>query len=262
MRVFISKTEIEGSLREVGLIEGDVVFLHIDTSIVAQIKENRPNEGLHLILQSLKDIIGFSGTIIVPTFSYSFCRQEKFDPNSSESHGVGHFAEFFRKLPGVVRSLDPIFSVAAHGHMAREVCDVSLDECFGPQSVFGKIHRFNAKILCLGCSLDRATFVHYCEKSHGVDYRYDKIFEGQVLMAESGPALVAIKYFVRDYSFKLTTDLTLLKKVLKEKRQLKVSSIGRVGLLATCCKDFFDAAREILDQDMRGLTKSDEDVAL
>ncbi|WP_089503411.1 AAC(3) family N-acetyltransferase [Campylobacter pinnipediorum] len=48
---------------------------------------------------------------MMPTFTYSFCDRDIYDKEKSKSK-VGILGEFFRKLKGVYRTDDPIFSFA------------------------------------------------------------------------------------------------------------------------------------------------------
>ncbi|MBL6989689.1 MAG: AAC(3) family N-acetyltransferase [Bacteriovoracaceae bacterium] len=256
-RQIVGFNEIVRGLHAVGITKGDVVMLHADTVVLAQIPSISLEERLDILLESIKEVLGKAGTLVVPTFTYSFCRSEVYDVNDSPSKDVGAFPEYVRKRPEAKRSLDPIFSVAAIGSSAQELCEVELKDCFGQGSFFGKLHKMNAKIVCLGCSLDRATFIHYCEKAHGIDYRYNKTFSGEIIDKSGVLRECSIQYFVRDYSYKFTTDLTMLKERLKEQNKFSIGEIGRFGIYGTTAVDFFNETQAILDEFPNGLVKQD-----
>ena len=70
----------------------------------------------------LEEILGEDGTLVVPTFNYSFTQGDVFDIRHSPS-SVCVISEYFRNRTGVVRSSDPIFSVAAKGRHANRFAD-------------------------------------------------------------------------------------------------------------------------------------------
>ena len=57
----------------------------------------------------LKKLIGKNGTIIIPTFTYSFTRTRKFDVLKSKSE-IGNFSENYRLIYPRNRTSHPIFS--------------------------------------------------------------------------------------------------------------------------------------------------------
>jgi hypothetical protein len=63
------------------------------------------------LLQTLREAVGPEGTLLVPTYTFSFFRQEPFDVEGTPTEGGAwsasrDFLEFFRRQPGAVRSRD------------------------------------------------------------------------------------------------------------------------------------------------------------
>jgi len=185
----------------------------------------------------------------MPAFSYSFTKGEAFDICHTPST-VGMVTERFRQLSGVGRTSDPIFSFACRGPLASELCAIPPGECFGSQSVFAALHRLNAHIVDLGCSLSRGgTFVHYVETAHQVDYRYSKVFSGIVIAPGGRTAECSVIYNVRDLTRRSEADLQRLQKRLAEDGKLRTAEIGRSRILAMTANDLFDTAWKMLDED-------------
>lgn len=69
------------------------------------------NEFLQTILNCFFEVIGKEGTLIMPTFTYSFYKNEVYDKINSKTK-MGALNEYFRKQTGVKRTNDPIFSFA------------------------------------------------------------------------------------------------------------------------------------------------------
>jgi len=204
-----------------------------------------------VLFAALEEVLGPDGTLVMPTFTYSFTKGEPFDAAATPST-VGLLTEAFRSRPGVRRSRDPIFSVAARGPLADRFAAAATNDCFGPHSAFAILAAQDAWLACLGCSLDRLTFTHYVEQTAGVDYRYFKTFSG--LCLDGGVETPAsVRYFVRDLDRNTTIDLSRLKADLAQSGALATSAVGRVGLSAVRCSAFEAAARALLARNPSGL---------
>jgi aminoglycoside 3-N-acetyltransferase len=209
-----------------------------------------PNERrLDLLIEAIEAAIGGDGTLVMPAFSYSFTRGEPFDICNTPST-AGMLTERFRTRPGVRRTADPIFSFATRGPLARELCAIPVKECFGAESVFAALHRLNAHIIDLGCSMSRGgTFVHYVETAHGVDYRYNKVFSGTVILPNGQTGESSVVYNVRDLARRSDADLGRLQKRLADDGKSRTVEVGRSRILAVTASDLFDTAWKMLDED-------------
>jgi aminopeptidase-like protein/aminoglycoside N3'-acetyltransferase len=198
MQGHYNRRNLADALRAVGMRRGDVVFSHSNIGYFGLLEEGRtPQAVFSTILGAFQDVLGPEGTLVVPTFTYSFCRQQMFDPNHTPST-CGAFTEMLRQLPASRRSRDPIFSVAAVGARADELTrDVPL-ECFGPGSFWDQFLQLNGLVCNLNCDAG-STFIHHVERQFRVPYRYDKLFTGQ--MIESGQVRkTAAIFFCQDLS--------------------------------------------------------------
>jgi aminoglycoside 3-N-acetyltransferase len=258
----IAPSAVTDALFSIGITPGSLVLLHADAIVAAQFlpipaERNAAslnddsltnNQRLDLLIEAIEAAIG-GGTLVVPVFSYSFTKGEPFDVRSTPS-AVGMVSERFRTRPGVRRSADPIFSFACRGPLAEELCEVPANECFGTESVFAALHRRNAHIVNLGCSLSRGgTFVHYVETAHGVDYRYKKVFSGTVISPDGRAVESSVIYNVRDLTRRSDADLRRLQKRLADDGKLRIATVGRSQILAVTANDLFDTAWKMLDED-------------
>jgi aminopeptidase-like protein/aminoglycoside N3'-acetyltransferase len=124
--------------------------------------------------------------MLLPAFSFSFCRNETFNPQATSAVPGGwsssvEFLEFFRRRPGVVRSVDPILSVAGLGPQAKHLLTRLPDTSYGRDCLYQRLLQAKAKICCIGAALDESPFLHYVEVALGVPYRYNKLFTGVIL---------------------------------------------------------------------------------
>jgi len=224
----ITPGDISLAFRQCGVKSGDVLMLHADAMVLAQLQEMDNKQRYDIFFEALDETLGPLGTLILPTYTYNFTKNENYSSLESPST-VGDLTEYFRHMPGVVRSHDPIFSIAVKGHLAKEYMATSSENSFGPESIFALMAKHDARIACLGCSLDRITFIHFIEQMSQVDYRYLKTFSGHIV-SEDRQDYVSVRYFVRDLKRDAVTDTTRLKRHLEEKSLLTKASIGRVGL--------------------------------
>jgi len=247
----ISGGDIIAAFQRCGVGRGDVLMLHADAMVLAQLPPMAPDARFDVLFDALDAVLGPDGTLVLPTFTYSFTKGEPFEAAATPS-AVGLLTEAFRTRPGVMRSKDPIFSVAARGRLAERFAEAASDDCFGPTSAFAHLAQQNAWLACLGCSLDRATFTHYVEQTTGVDYRSFKTFTG--VRIEDGIEMPAsVRYFVRDLDRETAIDLSGLKAALTQAGRLTTAAVGRVGLSAVRCRDFEVAAAALLAQNPSGL---------
>lgn len=239
------------AFRSCGIARGDALMLHCDAMVLAQMPPMPKTERFDVFFRALDEVLGDGGTLILPTFTYSFTKGEPFSPADTPST-VGPLTEHFRRMPGALRSRDPLFSVAARGRLAQVFASAGTDDCFGPASAFAILEDRDAWLGCLGCSLDRITFTHYVEQKMHVDYRYPKIFEGKTV--ENGSERkTSVSYFVRDLDRQTTVDLSRLKARLASNGALATAALGRIGLTAVKATVFLAEAQALLAAQPNGL---------
>jgi aminoglycoside 3-N-acetyltransferase len=259
----IAPSAVTDALNSIGIKPGGVVLVHADAIVAAQfpaVPALSNEQRLDLLIEAIEAAVRRDGTLVMPAFSYSFTKGEAFDIRHTPS-AVGMLAERFRTRPGVLRTPDPIFSFACSGPRARELCALPVNECFGAESVFAALHRLNAHVVNLGCSLTRGgTFVHYVETAHGVDYRYKKVFSGTVISPSGQSSECSVVYNVRDLTRKSDADLCRLQKRLADEGKLRTAEVGRSRIIAVTASDVFDTAWKMLDEDPVSLIAEGFDV--
>ena len=259
-RITISPSDVTDALLSIGVKPGGVVMVHPDAIVAAQFPsidgsnmDGSNHERLDLLIDAMLAAVGANGTLVTPTFSYSFTKGEVFNVRNTPS-AVGMVSERFRKRPGVHRTADPIFSFACYGPLAQTLSVIPAGECFGAESVFGALHRWNAHIVDLGCSMNRGgTFVHYVETAYGVDYRYKKTFSGTIISADGDTTACSVVYIVRDLTRKSAAELARLQKRLADDGKSRTVQVGRSPIMAVSAGDLFDTAWKMLDEDPASL---------
>jgi aminoglycoside 3-N-acetyltransferase len=249
-----SREDILSALREAGIRQGDTIFVHSDLTAFGKILPDVSREEyLDAFISALQEAVGEQGTLIMPTFSYSFCKKQQYDPATTPST-VGILTERFRKLPGVVRSNDPIFSAAAWGKDKEYFTTVGTD-CFGANSVFEKLHERDALIVFLGPRFD-ITYMHFIEQRYEVPYRFIKNFSG-TMITPGGPRELTVAYNVRPLDQDIDYDLERIAAFLDARGALKKTQLGHSIIRCVRAKDAFKHITEGFGQNIRLLLKED-----
>ncbi len=176
-----SKADLVSAFRSAGLTEGDVVLSYTNLGLLGIPKEgNNRQVADQVLLDAFLDVLGKPGTLCVPTYTYSFPKGEAFDPEHTPS-AVKGWSEFVRQQSGVIRTCDPIFSVAALGARADELTkDVPMASfapgCFWQRFVEADGWVINVNLWAI------SGLAHYVERYLNVPYRYDKLFVGDFIL--------------------------------------------------------------------------------
>jgi|GEM_PF-354681 aminoglycoside 3-N-acetyltransferase len=166
----VTKSDLRKGIKEVGIKKGDVVMVHSSLSNFGYIEG-----GAKTIINVLKEIVGKNGTLVFPTFTYSYIdRNNPFNPKKTPSQ-TGTIPEFFRNQKDVKRSLSPTHSIAVWGKYS-ELLTKSHDikRPYSRNGPFGKLYKLNGKILLLGVSEETISFFHAIEDWVGMPYLVDE----------------------------------------------------------------------------------------
>lgn len=133
-----------------------------------QLRAAFPDLTMESLIQSLQAIVSKNGSIIMPAFTYCYVKTdgdfEIFDHDYSPAK-VGAVSEFFRHMPGVVRTSSPTHSFVLWGKAARAISpDNSPESPLGAGSILEWLtDQANSFILMLGSDFQAFTYGHYLE---------------------------------------------------------------------------------------------------
>ena len=188
-----TKLMLRDVLSDLDIQKGDVVCIHAFLPSFGIIEG-----GCETIYKTLRSFVGPTGTIIVPTFTYSYRRNEVFDVSRSVSIN-GVFSEYIRKLDGVYRNDDPLVSFAGIGTNVNEIIKRNSKNCFGPGSVFESMFAANAKFIGFGVGWDDGySFMMHLEKLANVPFREDRLFVGKSIGKNGVTFVDEAVHFVRN----------------------------------------------------------------
>ena len=143
LRPYLTQAEIKAALEQAGIARGDVVLGHFALSRFGYIEGGA--EGL---IDTLLSIIGADGTLVMPTFTFSWIGRLPYDPQVTPSR-VGAVTNCFWKRDGALRSDHPTHSFAAMGkHAANLLAGHDYTHSpLSPNSPLSRLADLDAKIL-------------------------------------------------------------------------------------------------------------------
>ena len=159
---------IAEDLQALGVRRGGVLLVHSSFRSLGPVPG-----GIDTLLEGLWRALGEQGTLAFPALSYQYVTREHpvFDIQSTPCN-VGAIPEYFRKLPGTLRSMHPTHSVSAQGPQAAVLLDGHrLDRTPGGiHSPYARLRDLGGQVLMLGCGLLPNTSLHAVEEAADAPY--------------------------------------------------------------------------------------------
>lgn len=242
----ISTQDLYDCLKELGIEKGDIICVHSHLMGFGRPLLKR-QDFMKAIVDTLKEAIGKEGTLIMPTFTYSFCNNQIYDLDESSS-AVGVLTEYYRNCENVKRTWHPIFSFAIGGYRQEEYLDIGPD-AFSLDSVYGKMIRDHGKLVMLGGNYGY-TFYYLAEEHVNVEHRYFKIFTGNI--AAFGERFkTRVPYFVRDLEMKSDLDEEKLSKFLLDTKCQNQADFAKGTVSVIDCRKMYDEVSNALKRNQK-----------
>ena len=234
-----TRAQLAAALEQVGLRAGDTVFCHSNIGFFGVPEGGmRADNVYHTLLGAFFDVLGDEGTLVLPTFTYSFPRGEVYDPHNTPS-SCGVFTEMLRRDPRALRSLDPSYSVAAIGRRARELTQDAPQNSFADNCFFERFLAADGIICNLNFDAG-STFIHYVERRLQVPYRYDKAFRG-TLLEHGTPRPWRNVIHVMDLGNELTlAEFEPFDRLAREQGVARSAPVGRGAVVGLRARDTFE----------------------
>lgn len=173
--------DLHKSLMLLGVQRGSNVFIHANLGLLGR-GNFAISEVPSAVLSKIEGIVGKSGSICLPAFTYSAGRSEIYKPYTPQGlREMGSLSlEAFAR--SYMRSMDPMFGVLCYGDKSFKLFEGLGNNSFGPKSFFERAMDMNFRMLLfsVGCG---TTFLHEIERQIGVIYRTEKIFSYEIQRA-------------------------------------------------------------------------------
>ncbi len=159
----------------------------------------------------------------------------------------GEVSETFRKRPDVRRSWHPTHSVCACGRDVAGLLD-GHHLCATPcraDSVYGRgLLSRDARILLLGCGLNRMTFLHGVEEWVGVPGRLGPLCDYLLVTPESTRLSVSCQPYTRDVS----PNFPRVHNTLAERGALLEGRVGDMSAILLSCRTVYAVTAQLLER--------------
>jgi len=164
----VTRQDVCVALQQLGVKNGDICLFH------SSFKSLGPVEGgAEAVIGGFEDCLGPEGTLVAPTLCSSDFFNSYVNWHLDKPSEVGYLPEYFRKLPGTLRSDQATHSVAARGKLAHELtyehaaygyhlCPFG-KTAFADSSPWVKMYNRHAKVVFLGVTMRYNTFKHMIE---------------------------------------------------------------------------------------------------
>ena len=154
-------------LRALGVPPGGLLIVHSSFKALGL-----PDASPADVIATLLECLGPDGTLMMPSFTYSFAgiwNAEPFDIETTPAWRIGVLPETLRAWPGTLRSAHTTFSVVALGPLAREITSGRENASgLGAGSAYDAAHTLGARILLLGVTSARNSMIHFAEAASGL----------------------------------------------------------------------------------------------
>lgn len=163
-----TKDDLIKCLWNMGLTGREAIMIHSSMKAIGEVEG-----GADTVVDALMEFFG-EGLLMTPTHTWAQMSAEyaTFDPKT-EPACVGIIPNTFMKRKGVVRSLHPTHSIAAYGKIAEEYIrgeENATTPC-PPGGCWDRLGKIGAKILLLGVTHTRNTFIHSVDEAMGLKDR-------------------------------------------------------------------------------------------
>ena len=242
--------------KEIDIKKSDTVMFHGNLAVIDQTKFKNKKKNINFFFKELISYFEKKGTIVFPTFTYSFTNTKEYNIKKTPSE-VGMFSEEFRKLKKITRTKNPIFSVGVIGKNKNSFLKSNELDSFGKNSAFDILKKLNGKIVCLGCDFNRITFTHHLEQMTKVNYRFFKNFKGVIINGKSKKNIVT-SYYVRKIKKTTQIDLSRLKKKALLKKKIYITKFRRFEVICIKANDFYKIGKKLIKADPLSLIKGNQ----
>ncbi len=229
----------------IGLCKGDAVLLHSSYKSMGGV-----GGGIETVINALLSVIGDTGTLIAPAFTFSYVTEENPVFHYVEMPScVGAISEYVRHMDGAKRSINPTHSCSVIGAKRDFYVDGHENDRtpIGVHSPIYKLHKDGGKILMLGCSLNSNTSMHGVEEHFRTSYVFDSVPKKYTMVMEHETYDIDYyRHYITQHGYK--TKFAIVEDLLDE-RTLRIDSIHGAKSYLMDAAGLWKTAMEALRRD-------------
>lgn len=213
----MKQSDIEKGLSALGLKTGDIVLLHSSLASFGHVEG-----GAECVVEAFLNVLGASGTLVVPTFG-----------------ALGIITETVSKDPRAIHSVHPLASVAAIGADAEALCanHWEADTAHGEDTPYMRIAERGGYVCLAGVDQDRNTTLHTVEALLKLPYLATRT---ESFSVDGGPVTSTWHYFPGPHR-----DFIGLDPILRERNVMRMGRIGDSVIRLMKSRELIDVCLEI-----------------
>jgi len=237
------------ALRACGLKQGDIALVSTELFSLGCMEGLRDRQVFYnAYVQAFREVLGPEGTLVVNSYSFQVGRMGIPYEHEKTPCTTGAFSQHVLTQPDCIRSLHPVFSVAALGAQASRICCNVSRSNYGAESPVDRMLKAGAKAVRLGLGFAANVFLHYAEAVYGVPYMYNKVFDVEVFekgRPVEGPFMAVVRYLDLDLKF----DFSKIQESVGTAGVVKSSVLGAGQVNAVTASDYVEIAIQLLKKD-------------
>lgn len=160
--------QLQAQLKKMNISRDGTLLVHSSYKAMGEVKG-----GAETVIDALCGYMA-EGLLVMPTHSWATVNAGNavFDPASTPSC-TGILGQLLLRREGAVRTIHPTHSLAVYGRDAADFAagEESMTTPCGRKGCMGKLLDRKAKVLFIGCGLDKNTFLHGVEEWCGIENR-------------------------------------------------------------------------------------------
>ncbi|MBM3708594.1 MAG: hypothetical protein FJW69_09730 [Actinobacteria bacterium] len=246
----VNQAIIVNGLKELGLKNGDILFLHSSLKSFGYVEG-----GAETVVKAFLEVLGEEGTLVVPIFRSYFWDgpDQVWDRNNSPSL-MGIISETVRNWKGNYRSYHAPHPISAVGKLAEDITERHNISDFSFDSPFSRLLELNAWIMLLGVDYNRCTMIHLIEERAEIPYRRWVDLTGTVI---NNGISHRMTYPFQARHYGVENDFNLIGKRLKSEGKVNIGNIGKSTIRLFRSKDLYECCMRSIRQDPLSLISYD-----
>ena len=249
--------DIEKTLRDIGLKEGDTVMIHSSVSACGHIIG-----GAKTIIGAFLKVVGEEGTIMAPAFTRPYMyfegahqRQRNFrpfDPKNIRGISTGTLPKVMLRDFGAKRSAHATHSWCAIGKNAEYCVSAHglLDSPCGDNNPMEKALSLGGKVVFFGCGVSPNTFIHYLEDRANSNFLENAVIK---IVREDGKHVTEIMRNhlpgCRDFYGKKTPTCKFYTRAMARGLDIKREALGVGSVYKMELSELYEIGTELFRED-------------
>lgn len=234
-------------LKQLEIKENDVLMVHSSMKAVGDVQG-----GAETVLDALSMSVQ-QGLLVLPTHTWaSMSAAHPVYDRRFEPACVGILPNLFMKRKGVVRSFHPTHSVAALGAGAENFIQGEENRttpCCREGS-YGRLYDLGAKIMLLGCGMNRNTYLHGVEEWFGITERLTpETLPLQIVLEDGQKKACSMHKHYKPDGISISEYYVKMERPLTEAGILKSGKVGDAPVLIMDARKTADLFTKYLTKD-------------